>query len=745
MSDSGPDSRLLIVGLTDTDIETYGWPLPDSKLAELLAKLHASSPAVIGLNMYRMQVESSELAQQINQENVFTITAVNDDKVIWDYKGNSLVPLERTGFSDLLIDPDNIIRRSLLFVDASEPGDSPYYSFALRIVLDYLSVPDTELEVDQDSLQIQGTEIPVLYKGDGGYQAIDDSGYQLLLRYRDRLVPAKEISIGEILEDSFSSESVENKIVLIGSTNSSLRDSFFTPYSAGQKRDLSMHGVVLQAQIISHLLDIITNEKREIYNFLPVWSEPLILFVLTLVASLITWNIKRSVLKLFVCIGLILVILIISYGLLSILIWIPTAVLVLGTLLSISLTAGQRSLYQNYYDELTRFPKRQLFIDLVDKALTKGKSKNSHFPVTLAFLEIDRIKLINKSFGYRIGDEVLQLIATQLKSVLSLSARVARLGDCEFSIVFPDDSQSIVQKSLEELQSRLSKPIDIDQHRLILKPQIGISVSTGEDYENADSLIRNAYLAMFKGKISTQSKSTFFSASMLADDARYLQLESSLLTAIEQENFTLFYQPIVSLESNSISYFEALIRWPQENGSFIPPDQFIPIAEETGLVIPIGEWVIKTACQQLREWKSLFPNKHITVSINISSYQLNQPDLVQTIQAALAQNQLEGHDICLEITETMVMQDINHSINLITCLKKLGIQISLDDFGTGYSSLSYLHRLPLDTIKIDKSFVGQMDKSLEVSTPSATILIPREWPKLRIVLTMVESSKLLSI
>ncbi len=720
--DRNDDPRLLIIGITDEDIAQYGWPLPEETLSNLLNNLQRHNPRVIGLDLFRTQAQSNNLVAQLQADNLIIVSKIDENGDFLLTNETNLIPREQIGFSDLLIDPDNVVRRSLLFVNVAEPSEPAFYSFALRIAMNYLDVDETEFSADQDSLHIQNTEIPILRAGDGGYQKIDNSGYQMLLRYRDRISPAQQLSLDAVLSQSFDPAVIEDKIVLIGGIDSSLKDEFYTPYSAALSNNFVMPGVIVHAQIVSHLLDIIAHSSRTVYQFLPVWLEPGWLLIWAIAAGMITWRIRRPIILLFASILLIATILGISYGFLLGLIWVPTAELIIGILLAVGLNTGQRLLYHSTYDELTQLPKRDLFVSLVHKALQQQQNNLHTQSVIVAFLEIERINLINKSLGYKAGDRVLTLVTEQLKQGLPATTRVARLGDSEFAILFKQNSQASVQSILEQLQNTLSKPMNLGKHRLLLTPDLGVSVAQGQQSYDPDNLIRNAHLAMYKSKASSQTKHTFFSTNMLTEDVHRLQLESDLLTAIEREQFYLAYQPIICLKNNAIAGFEALIRWQKADGSFISPVKFIPVAEETGLILPLGEWVFRTACQQLQHWKVAFPDQRLVMSVNLSSCQFSQPNLIQMIRETLEQFNLQGQDIRLEITESMVMEDIHQSIQLMMQFRELGIQLAIDDFGTGYSSLSYLHRLPFDTLKIDKSFIGHMESNREDYAIVNTIL-----------------------
>jgi diguanylate cyclase (GGDEF)-like protein len=738
-SDQPTDSRLLIVGLTDEDIANYGWPLPENILASLLSKLQANNPRVIGLDLYQQETESSQLAEQFAKDNVVGIYKADTENHSSSRQNLTAISQERLGFSDLVIDRDGIVRRSLLFVGADEVYDDPFYSFALLLTLNYLGIEKDEFKVTPYSLQVKGVELPILNKGSGGYQGIDNSGYQILLRYRNRDYSASQVSITDVLDNKVRPELIKNKIVILGSTNSSLKDYFYTPYSAKQANQFVMPGVFIHAQITSQLLDIIINEPNALYRFIPVWAEPILVFTFSIIGGLISWHLKRNFLKLISISMLIAVILITSYCLFLGMLWIPAAEVILGILLSASLTTGQRLLYQSAYDESSKLPKRDLFIAEIKKGLRVVSPEPYFSQVFIIFIGIDRIDAINKSLGYQAGEEIIKLVFQKIKSHIPRAAKIARLGDSEFAIFLKAEGETL-RTHADQIYSLLNEPISLNDNLLLLNAHIGISSSTIEQPLNAEKLIQNAHLAMYQNRLSKPSKYTLFSNQMLSVDNDRLLLESNLLRAIEQESFLLLYQPIVNLKSQTLAGFEALLRWPQEDGSHISPEKFIPIAEETGLILPLGGWVIQTALKQLRAWKSLSQNHKLTISINLSGYQLCQDDLLEFIKKALLENNIQGNEISLEITENIIINDIDRSINLMSQLKALGVRFSIDDFGTGYSSLSYLHRLPLDTVKIDKSFINSIHNSIEDSVIVKTILSLSRSLNLNVVAEGIETA-----
>ncbi|MEL6381339.1 MAG: bifunctional diguanylate cyclase/phosphodiesterase, partial [Cyanobacteria bacterium J06626_18] len=368
-----------------------------------------------------------------------------------------------------------------------------------------------------------------------------------------------------------------------------------------------------------------------------------------------------------------------------------------------------KSIYRSTHDSLTNLPGREVFLLYVKRALSAQDSK----PVIVAFLDIDRFQIINKSLGHYAGDRLLRAIAKRLVKTLGEHAKVARVGGDEFAILFPDNNQKSAKKSLDEMRTALSTPLMLENHWLSITASVGLAITQTKYSQMPEDLLRDAHTAMYRAKAMKEAQYQVFSDDMREEAVARLDLESDLIKALDNDEFSLFYQPIISIQTGETAGFEALLRWRQEKRGLISPGQFIPIVEENGMIIPLGEWILKTACQQTKAWKQQFPHRPLKMSINLSRRQFDQPDLCQKISEILTQSDLAGGCIQLEITESMIMRDVEAAYALMIRLKALGIQLAIDDFGTGYSSLSYLHRFPTDTLKIDRSFVSRMEDSSE--------------------------------
>ncbi|NEQ34546.1 MAG: EAL domain-containing protein, partial [Leptolyngbya sp. SIO4C5] len=375
-----------------------------------------------------------------------------------------------------------------------------------------------------------------------------------------------------------------------------------------------------------------------------------------------------------------------------------------------------------FYDTLTDLPNRTLFIERLQHALqlyqrrAKRESSSDSYHFAVLFLDLDRFKVVNDSLGHIIGDQLLERVAQRFSSSLRIGDTVARLSGDEFAILLEDIAE--VNDAFEvvyRIRQELSSPFLLDNHEVFISVSIGIAFSA-EHYSEPIQLLRDADTAMYQAKARGRNSYEVFNASMHAYALKQLQLETDLRHAIERQELTVYYQPIVALQTNQICGFEALVRWQHPEQGFIAPTEFIAIAEDTGLIALIDLWVLQQACSQLYHWRAKFPAlSHLTMNVNLSGKQFSRPDLIAQIDQVLTETRLDSSYLKLEITESVLIENANSALNIFEQLKTKGTQICLDDFGTGYSSLSYLRRFPIHTLKIDRSFVARLNTDLEDS------------------------------
>ncbi len=365
-------------------------------------------------------------------------------------------------------------------------------------------------------------------------------------------------------------------------------------------------------------------------------------------------------------------------------------------------------LHNAFHDALTGLPNRALFMERLSHAISRAKECEDYLFAVL-FLDLDRFKVINDSLGHLIGDQLLIAIARTLEECVRPGDMVARLGGDEFTIVL-ENIQNVEDATLvaDRIQKELSLPFNLSGHQVFTGVSIGIALST-TGYDRASDLLRDADTTMYRAKAKGKARSEVFDTTMHTQAVALLQLETDLQRALKGQEFRLYYQPIVSLLSGRITGFEALIRWQHPNRGLIYPAEFIPVAEETGLIVPITWWVLGEACLQMRHWQVQFPAKApLTISVNLSGKQFVQPNLIEQIEQILHQTGLDARSLALEITESTIMQNAEGAAIILKQLRSNGVKLFLDDFGKGYSSLSYLHRFPFNTLKIDRDFVSRM-------------------------------------
>ncbi|MDZ8223522.1 MULTISPECIES: EAL domain-containing protein [unclassified Nostoc] len=365
------------------------------------------------------------------------------------------------------------------------------------------------------------------------------------------------------------------------------------------------------------------------------------------------------------------------------------------------------------HDSLTGLPNRILFIRRLKNALNRAKEESS-YQFALLFLDCDRFKVINDSLGHLVGDELLIAIAYRLQACLIPSHTLARLGGDEFGILLENITDiNVAIQVAEQILQQLSLAFKLSRYEVFMNASIGISWGN-KDYDRPEYLLRDADTAMYRAKAQGRAKYHVFNPTMHQEAIQLLELENDLRRAVERQEFLVYYQPIISLVTGRISGFEALVRWQHPIRGLVSPIEFIPVAEETGLINAINTWVLQSACHQLSIWQH-YPvtPEPLTMSINLSARLFLQPNLVEQIDRIIYENKINPAYLELEITESVIMENTNAIEIILKQLKQRQIKLIMDDFGTGYSSLSYLHSFPFNALKIDKSFVKRMQENKE--------------------------------
>jgi diguanylate cyclase (GGDEF)-like protein len=372
--------------------------------------------------------------------------------------------------------------------------------------------------------------------------------------------------------------------------------------------------------------------------------------------------------------------------------------------------------HQALHDPLTGLPNRALLADRIEQALARDLRTQGR--VTVLFLDVDLFKVINDSLGHAAGDRILVELATRLGRFLRLGDTLARFGGDEFVIVCEDVPEEEVASLVDRVTDALMDPFEFEGRTVTVTASIGIAVA--DDTTDADTLLRDADAAMYRAKAGGRNQAVVFDQGMHDQAAARLEAESGLRRALERDELRVHYQPVVDVGTGATVGFEALVRWQHPELGLLPPAHFIAVAEETGLIVPLGEWVLHQALRQTSQWRATVPGgENLWVAVNLSARQLRSPHLVEMLSGVLSEVDIPPAAVRLEITESVVMDEIGRTIDALDSIRKLGISLAIDDFGTGYSSLSYLKRLPVSTIKIDRSFVA----GLAGSDTSAVALV----------------------
>lgn len=397
--------------------------------------------------------------------------------------------------------------------------------------------------------------------------------------------------------------------------------------------------------------------------------------------------------------------------------------------------------YYSLHDTLTGLPNRALLVERLGQALRRIKRQEEyHFAVL--YLDFDGFKYINDSLGHEVGDQLLVAIANRLNACVREIDTVARLGGDEFVVMVDGvahEEDAVV--AVKRVQEFLAAPFDLEGHKVFMSASIGV-VNGDASYDHPSDILRDADLAMYQAKASGKSRYVIFVPEMRVNALNRMILENDMRLALERGEFQVHYQPILELDKDVIVGFEALLRWNHPTHGSIPPDDFIPVAENSGLIVAITEWVLFQACQQLRDWMNEFaPQPSLTVSVNLSAKLFGEPNLPQMVERVLKQTNLPARNLKLEITETALVEDAETATRMLNMCRRMGIQVYIDDFGTGYSALSYLHQFPVDTLKIDRAFIRRIRENGENTEVVRTILALARELNLEVIAEGVETAE----
>ncbi len=401
--------------------------------------------------------------------------------------------------------------------------------------------------------------------------------------------------------------------------------------------------------------------------------------------------------------------------------------------------AEEKLLHEAFHDSLTQLPNRAMFMDHLKLSIERAK-RAGHNLFAVLFIDLDRFKIINDSLGHAIGDQLLIEISNRLQRCLRPGDTVARLGGDEFTILLEDIKD--INEALvvaQRVQQEVSQHCELEGYDTFTTASIGIALYK-PDYHHPSDLLRDADTAMYRAKAAGKAQHVIFDSEMHAQVVNRMKMEADLRRGIERQEFFLHYQPIICLQTNQLAGFEALVRWQHPERGLVSPAEFIPVAEETGAIVAIGQWVLEESLRQMRQWQEQYPaDQPLVISVNLSGKQFRNENLFAQIVETLSNIEFPPRYLKLEITESVVMDNIESATILLKQLRTLGVQLSIDDFGTGYSSLSNLHRLPLTTLKVDRSFVSQMTENTENLEIVRTIILLAKNLKLDVIAEGIET------
>ena len=702
------DERVIIIAIDDKSLSKIGrFPWTRNLYVQLIQKLELTEASIVGFDILWSESTSADqqLAAAISRYQKVVLA------MAWDKSGQPLLPIA----------PINNVGVAVGHILKREDVDGVVRQVDLQI----RNIPTFAVSILQayDLITASNTLLP-------------DLDQTLTINWTKRVKDIPQVSFSDVIDGKIPASTFRNKIVLVGVTASGI-DDLVTPLD----RNPPASGVHLHAMVLQNLLQ---KNSFTVAKSIDIWSIALLgsLFIGLILPRQNLWTGSISG---FVLSGLWLVVAFIAFKA-NYLIEIATPILMfLLTGFAIALQERwqmQRSLkiadsqlqYESTHDHLTGLYNRAL-IETSLQSLLHPQSATSQIGdrqnlLAIFWINLDRFKTINDTFGHPVGNLLLIAVSECLSSSIPPNASIARFGGAEFVILLENlgDQQEAIAIA-DHIQIKLQNPFTINDHEIKIEANIGIKFHQINSIDEPDSpemisaeiLLRDADTAMFYAKKLGNSCNKVFDISMRERVLKSLKLEKDLRKAVslcqdssnqDEQEFLIYYQPILSLSDMEIVGLEALIRWKHPERGLISPIQFIPLAEETGLIIPIGDWIMRNACLQVKSWQQRFPRaKDITISVNLSPKQLAQDDVLVKCLSILQETNLSSEYLKIELTESSIMENPDFAVSILSQMRQVGIKIYIDDFGTGYSSLAYLHEFPFDGLKIDRSFVNNIHKN----------------------------------
>ena len=701
------DERIMIIAIDDASISKLGlFPWKRDRYVQLLQKLEQTEASVIGFDILWSEISpfDQQLAEAIARSQKVVLA------MAWDKSGRPLMPTALISNAGVAV--GNILKR--------EDADG----IVRQIDLQIQNVPTLSVSILQTYILTTAA-----------INLLPELNKTLMVNWTNRIKDVPQVSFKDVIDGKVSASSFRNKIVLVGVTASGL-DDLVTPFD----RNPPANGVYLHTMVLQNLLQ---KSSLTVATSIDIWSFALLgsLFISSILPRQNLWT---GSINAFILSGLWLIIAFIFFNSNY---WIATAfpiVMFLFTGFAIALQerwqmhrslkiANAKILYESTHDHLTGLYNRTLIEkrlqDLLHPQELSSQRGDRHNLLAILWINLDRFKIINDTFGDQIGNLILIKIAQYLKDSVANSASIARFDGAEFVILLENlvDEQEAIAIA-DHIQTKLQSSLAIVGHEIKVSANIGIKFHQIDRLDNHDALeiispevlLRDADIAMLYAKKLGNSCNKVFNISMRERTFQRLQLEKDLRKAValtqdpsnqNHQEFLIYYQPIVSLGNMKIVGFEALIRWQHPERGLISPTQFIPLAEETELIIPIGDWIMQNACLQVKSWHQRFSSaKDVTISVNLSAKQLTQDNALEKCLNILEKTQLSAKYLKIELTESSIMENLDASLKILNQMRQAGIKIYIDDFGTGYSSLAYLHKFPFDGLKIDRSFVNNIDE-----------------------------------